>query len=504
MAERDDKTTKNGPRQYKVRRGDTASKIAKEHGVDLATFAKWNGTSVKGLDKISPNQLMWVAEPYPGTLRNPGNVKNRGDYEGRDPKFVGKFAKFDTPEHGLNAAAQVINKLATDLQAGGRTNATPFSVINLYAPSAENDPEEHAKNITKEAGVGLYTPFARMTPKQKANFLHGLVRFETSKEAADWYRQADYDTAASLINVDPLPARETNAYGGNISPDDVKPRLFRDDKNKVTEYGTTLSIVRPGVGDQQGKFVIIPQIVDGELLSSDEAYNEYRMTGRYWGSADTEKEADTLAQRVHEDEAGRHREWWNNFLAEHPEELSEGLKAEIEESKKAETRQDAKGGDAGGEVTENAEIVNSGEAVDTPVTNGPRIVINPTTFRNGKDALCVAFNERFRIWMEAEGFNPQSEPTEKQREFFNDTAYADDELMLRRTILARIATLDTSVKDPTDAQIAETLEMLKGFRETERPDDAWQANALDRIIGLVQAVEPSVQPAAETASAAAQ
>lgn len=133
-----------------------------------------------------------------------------------------------------------------------------------------------------------------------------------------------------------------------------------------------------------------------------------------------------------------------------------------------------------------------------------RIVINPTTFKNGKDALCVAFNERFRIWMEAYGFNPKSEPTDEQRRFFNDTAYADDEVMLRRTILARIATLDTSVQDPTDEQISETLEMLKGFKETERPDDAWQANALDRIIGLVQAVEPSVQSAVGTQSAAAQ
>ena len=55
-----------------------------------------------------------------------------------------------------------------------------------------------------------------------------------------------------------------------------------------------------------------------------------------------------------------------------------------------------------------------------------RIVINPSTFKNEKDALCVAFNEAFRIVMEETGFDPVSEPTEEQRRFFSDTAYADD------------------------------------------------------------------------------
>ena len=503
------------------------------------------------------------------------------------------------------------------------------------------------------------------------------------------------------------PRHDVNRWGGNLRSEDRPLYLFRDDKGKTTGYGTTESIVIPGVGDQAGQFVVAPTIVDGKKLTNEQAAAHYRESGEYWAARPTAEEADRAAQEVHEDHARIYGPQWNEYIEAHPGELSEKLKAEIEESKKAEVRQDAeggtsrrdadvakeaekirgtrirvegdhgavkgtvaeiadlapaaqrgriesairvdaanrarraeydrlaaenrelvgeaglarydeitakgrpdarsqtsdalayalrdnpvlapesrpdvharpthdenghpltytqdskwapdaapratrressadrefreathvptgvtiigdqkfttyadgtigdttaehireareskalseallrqdaKGGDAGDEVTENAEIVNSGEVADTPVTNGPRIVINPTTFRNGKDALCVAFNERFRVFMEASGYEPQSEPTEDQRRFFADTAYADDELMLRRTILARIATLDTSVKDPTDAQISDTLQMLRQFKETERPDDAWQANALDRIIGLVQSVEPA-------------
>lgn len=119
-----------------------------------------------------------------------------------------------------------------------------------------------------------------------------------------------------------------------------------------------------------------------------------------------------------------------------------------------------------------------------------RIVINPTTFRNSKDALCVAFNERFRIAMEQYGWEPQAEPTPAQRRFFADTAYADDEVQLRRTIAARILTLDTSVKDPTDEQMREALEFLDMFAERETPSNEWEANAVGRIRALVSAALP--------------
>ena len=117
-----------------------------------------------------------------------------------------------------------------------------------------------------------------------------------------------------------------------------------------------------------------------------------------------------------------------------------------------------------------------------------RIIINPSTFKNEKSALCVAMNERFRIAMEQYGFEPQSEPTDRQRRFFADTAYADDEVQLRRTILARILTLDTSVKDPTDEQLREAVAFLQEFKRRERPSNDWEASAIDRLEVLVQTV----------------
>lgn len=105
------------------------------------------------------------------------------------------------------------------------------------------------------------------------------------------------------------------------------------------------------------------------------------------------------------------------------------------------------GGDAGNGET--AETAVSETPVSEPVAprGGPRIVLNPKvlTEEDPRDGLCTAFNESLRILMEVTGFEPVAEPTPAQRRFFAETAYANDELQLRRTILARICTLDTSI-----------------------------------------------------------
>lgn len=132
--------------------------------------------------------------------------------------------------------------------------------------------------------------------------------------------------------------------------------------------------------------------------------------------------------------------------------------------------------------------------------SGPRIVINPAVFRDKRDALCTAFNEAIRVICEKTGFEPQSEPTDVQRKFFSDTAYADDEVQLRRTILARIATFDTSVKDPTDDQLAETGSFLDAILESDWCKNDWERNAVSRLSQAVKAsvgaepVEPRPEP----------
>lgn len=132
-----------------------------------------------------------------------------------------------------------------------------------------------------------------------------------------------------------------------------------------------------------------------------------------------------------------------------------------------------------------------------------RIIVNPKVFEDSRDAKCVAYNEALRLVMEEMEFDPVSEPTEEQRRFFADTAYAEDERMLRRTILARICVFDTSVKNPTDEQIQEAVEFLESVMEAGAPQSAEEQSVLQRSHDiLVKAIGAPASPQGREAAGA--
>ena len=160
----------------------------------------------------------------------------------------------------------------------------------------------------------------------------------------------------------------------------------------------------------------------------------------------------------------------------------------------------AKNGDASGASKSSAVPKGHNPALDG--YSGPRVVINPQVMKDDRDALCVAFNESFRIIQEINGFDPVAEPTEKQRAFFADTAYRDDERMLRRTILSRICTFDTSVTDPTDEQLQEAVEFLDTVLEIGAPQNNFEQRAVERIrTAISQALESGERVPASQAQA---
>ena len=242
---------------------------------------------------------------------------------------------------------------------------------------------------------------------------------------------------------------------GNLKVEGRRRMLVRDSQGRVEKYGTTGSITE--YDPQSKSYVVIPTIVNGEQLTPRDAFRHYRDTGEFWHRASTIREANQVADEVHAESQDHDNVWWQNYLADHYDDGTLGpvLRGKlagdagfqawrngygVEELPRMnpgwadnELHQDALGGDADTAMEEQ------------PQEDGPRIVINPSVFEDDKDALCVAFNEAFRIIMEMNGFEPQSEPTEAQRRFFADTPYANDELQLRRTILARICTFDTSI-----------------------------------------------------------
>lgn len=184
--------------------------------------------------------------------------------------------------------------------------------------------------------------------------------------------------------------------------------------------------------------------------------------------------------------------------------LDKDTAARAAEIAKKQIRLEGKGGATDGGVQETEPASSETAVPETAVseqgpidTSGPRIVINPSVFHDEKDALCVAFNEAFRLVMEDLGFRPEAEPTDAQRKFFADTAYRNDELQLRRTIEARICTFDTSVSGdtaPTAEQVEESVYFLDSLLDAGYCRNEWEESRVseirERLAASVGAHEP--------------
>jgi hypothetical protein len=104
------------------------------------------------------------ADPRPRGIRNnnPGNVefRRRDPWVGQAARETlptgqpGRFAVFETPEHGIRAMAKLLmnyqDKQGLD---------TLEKITNRYAPPVENDPQRYAQFVGERAGLKPDEPF---------------------------------------------------------------------------------------------------------------------------------------------------------------------------------------------------------------------------------------------------------------------------------------------------------------------------------------------------------
>lgn len=251
------------------------------------------------------------------------------------------------------------------------------------------------------------------------------------------------DIRAAVYSLDPKVVTATvDSFGGNIDRTNRPMYVHRDKDGKITGYSTTNSgdALDRGV-KPEGRFqsVLVPfvrQGKDGPEYTEDYnvAQKWYDESGQHYGKFDMDfTTPEAKARSIDRFNAA-------SWLVHREQQLR--YQPEFDKLVEAERRQAAKAGDAGRSKSSG---VPSGHNPALDGYSGPRIVVNPSTFRDERDALCVGWNEALRVAMEAMGYEPTSEPTDAQRRFFADTPYADDELQLRRTILARICVFDTSI-----------------------------------------------------------
>ncbi|WP_347299585.1 hypothetical protein, partial [Clostridium perfringens] len=146
---------------------------------------------------------------------NPGNIEasDKNPWEGQTGSD-GRFAKFETPEHGIRALGK--NLLA--YQAKGFD--TIAEIVNRWAPASDgNNTDAYIKALCGALGVGANEQVDMSNPRTLAALCAGIVKHENgSQPYSDEQIGAGVSAALGLSALESSKRRTGNAAFDAASP----------------------------------------------------------------------------------------------------------------------------------------------------------------------------------------------------------------------------------------------------------------------------------------------
>lgn len=138
-------------------------------------------TSVVAIDQPAPRGgATGAGSGVPRGIRNnnPGNIedgpfaRSLPGYRGSD----GRFAIFDSPEAGINAGGELLNRYAA------RGVVTPAQIINRWAPPSDGNPTQaYAQYVASRLGIGVNDP---VPANRRAEAFQAINEFENGNRSA--------------------------------------------------------------------------------------------------------------------------------------------------------------------------------------------------------------------------------------------------------------------------------------------------------------------------------
>jgi hypothetical protein len=119
-------------------------------------------------------------QQLPRGLRNnnPLNIE-AGVFTQSQPGFAGsdgRYARFETPQHGVDAAARLI-----DVYAKKYGLNTIKGIVERWAPANENDPRAYAASVAGRLGIEPDQPLNMADPNVKGALLSAMAQFENGR-----------------------------------------------------------------------------------------------------------------------------------------------------------------------------------------------------------------------------------------------------------------------------------------------------------------------------------
>lgn len=238
---------------------------------------------------------------------NPGNIRYAGQPNAE--KGVGGYAKFKTAEDGYQ-------EIHNEIRRGSAKGDTLESYISRYAPKEDhNDTEAYIQNAMKDLGVDRKTALSSIDADKLARFQAKQESGSTINGGNQWEVAEETPIAASPYGTPNIPGYGTppgvpqpkvpGLDAAQPQAPATPPGLVKagniDLKNRpvVRNPDGTSSTVRTITIEENGKTILIPTVVNGKIVSNDEAIKHFHQTGEHMGIFKTEEDAEAYDRNLH-------------------------------------------------------------------------------------------------------------------------------------------------------------------------------------------------------------
>jgi hypothetical protein len=189
----------------------------------------------------------------PGNLESNDWTKGLPGYKGTD----GRFAIFDTPEHGAAALDRNLSNY------GGKGINTPLGIASTWAPASDNNnPDSYGARIATALGVGPTDKIDMSDPNIRNKIASAIGVVENGPGNSSGFRTAYGGSVPTGGETAIAAAPAAPTFGESMAKGDVggalralatKPPTKTDDKGNPVEQKSTLENVADAFGSKGGQ-----------------------------------------------------------------------------------------------------------------------------------------------------------------------------------------------------------------------------------------------------------
>jgi hypothetical protein len=228
---------------------------------------------------ISPYKINYVLDQYSGGIGDVFLPMMTPQAEGGNDDLAS------------NLLAPLVNKFTVDSTMKNQSVSDLYDLSDKLTTKA-NSSKATDEDILKDKYLNAV--------KTEMNELYKEKREIQNSDLPDSEKYEQVRDIQKQINE--MAQEAVNSIGTNNKPYYGEGNIDLNNRPVVVNEDGSISTVRSMSFEEDGKEILIPTVVNGRVVSDDEAIEHYYETGEYLGKFDTVEEANEYADKLHEEQ----------------------------------------------------------------------------------------------------------------------------------------------------------------------------------------------------------